>query len=114
QRRAFQFEFRTCAQVVGLKAPGEFQLAEVGCVDLIEGTISSVGEIGPIGRPIRILRLGRNKANPGDCNESGQGSLTNPHNPSLDTPVRIWRAVRVASIIDATQFFSGGWDAPEG
>ena len=37
QRRAFELVLGTRAEVVGLEAPGDFELVEVGGVDLIEG-----------------------------------------------------------------------------
>ena len=53
-RRAFQLEFRTCAQIVGLEMPGQLQLVEVGGVDLVLRRIARSRRIGEIHRPIAL------------------------------------------------------------
>ena len=55
ERRAFQLVFGARAQVVGLEAPGDFELAEVGRVDLIERRVAVVAQVAGVGRPLAVL-----------------------------------------------------------
>jgi hypothetical protein len=70
QRCSFQLVFRTVADVVGLETPGNLELVEVGCVDLIHRAITGAGQIRVVGGPLNCL-----------CSGTG--------------PRRLWRSARV-------------------
>src|SRR5581483_11318937 len=53
QGRALQLVLGTTSEVVGLKPPSYFELAEVGGVDLVEWPIPRPGEIRCVRRPFR-------------------------------------------------------------
>jgi len=55
QRRAFQLVFRERAEGVGLEAPRDLQLPEVGRGDLIERRIPRALQIGVVVRPLAVL-----------------------------------------------------------
>ena len=55
QRRSFQLVFGAGAEVIGLEAPGDFELVEVGGVDLIERGILGALQIGRVVGPFAIL-----------------------------------------------------------
>ena len=57
QRRPFEFVFGAVAEIIGLYAPRDFEIAEVRCINLIQRTIARSGKIGGIGWPIAVLRL---------------------------------------------------------
>ena len=56
--RALEFVFGPCAEAVSLEAPGNFQLAEVRRIDLIERRIAVVVQISGVGRPLAVLGAG--------------------------------------------------------
>ena len=55
QRRRLELEFRPRAETIGLESPGDFELAEVPGVDLIEGGIARVAEIAAVGGPFAVV-----------------------------------------------------------
>ena len=57
ERRTFELVLRPVTEVVRLDAPGDFQVAEVGGVDLVQRPVSSPRKIGGVGRPLRVLRM---------------------------------------------------------
>ena len=56
QRRRLELVLRPWSEALGLEAPGDFQLAEVVGVDLIERRVARVAEVGAVGRPLAVLR----------------------------------------------------------
>ena len=58
QRRGFPVVFGSRAERVSLEAPGHLELAEVVLVDLIEGRIVRVREVGGVGAPFPVGRGG--------------------------------------------------------
>ncbi len=58
QRRAFQLEFRTVAEVVGLESPGDLEFVEIGGVDLIERRVAKIAEVAGIGWPLSVANSG--------------------------------------------------------
>ena len=56
QRGAFQLVLGTCAEIVGLEAPRDFELVEVGCVDLIERRVARAFHVRGVVRPLAVLR----------------------------------------------------------
>jgi hypothetical protein len=55
QRCGFELIFRTRAQVIGLQPPGDFELAEVTRVDLVERRVPRVGEIRAVCGPFPVV-----------------------------------------------------------
>ena len=55
QRRPFEFVFRAVAEIVGLDAPRDFEVVEVGGVDLVERPVARAREIGGVRRPLRVF-----------------------------------------------------------
>ena len=49
QRRAFELELGAIAEAIGLETPRDFELAEVGGVDLIERFVAVAAQIAAIG-----------------------------------------------------------------
>ena len=43
-------------EVVGLEAPGDFELAEIAGVDLIERRVLAAAQIGGVRGPLAVLR----------------------------------------------------------
>ena len=58
QRRRLEIEFRTRPERIGLEAPGDFELAEVGRGDLIERGVARAGEVAAVGAPFAGRRTG--------------------------------------------------------
>src|SRR5207249_3758798 len=58
ERRAFELELWTRAEVVGLETPGDFELIEVAAVDLIERGVPGAANVGGVVRPFAVLRAG--------------------------------------------------------
>ena len=56
ERRALELGLGTRTEVVGLEPPGDFELAEIGGVDLIEGRVLAAAQIGGVHRPLAVLR----------------------------------------------------------
>src|SRR4030095_5796522 len=54
-RRAFEFRFGTRTEVIGLESPRDFELAEVGAINLIERRVLRAAEIRGVHRPLAIL-----------------------------------------------------------
>src|SRR5439155_20197857 len=54
QRRGFELLPRARAQAVGLERPRDFELAEVGGVDLIERRIARVTQITAVDTPLSV------------------------------------------------------------
>ena len=61
QRRAFELELGARPKMIRLERPRELQLAEVGRIDLIQGRVPRVPEIGSIGWPFAFLRRRLNR-----------------------------------------------------
>src|SRR5262249_34881147 len=55
QRRALELVLGLCAEIVGLEAPGDFELVKVGGVDLVERRILAALQIGRVIRPFAVL-----------------------------------------------------------
>src|SRR6185436_14024131 len=66
QRGAFQLELRPRAEIVGLKTPCDFELGEIGGVDLVERAVPRPREIGGVSRPVGILRCLRKEHTGGE------------------------------------------------
>ena len=58
ERGGFEHEFGPRAERVRLEAPGDFELVEVGCVDLAERGVARVSEISSVTPPLAVLRSG--------------------------------------------------------
>ena len=58
ERRAFELELGTGAEVVGLEAPGHLELAEVAAVICVERRILAAAQVGGVHRPIAVLGAG--------------------------------------------------------
>ena len=56
ERRRLQIEVRPGAEDVGLEAPRDLQLAEVGGIDLIERRVARASEVASIGAPLAVGR----------------------------------------------------------
>src|SRR6185436_11966371 len=54
QRRPFELEFGTRAEVVGLEPPGDFELIEVAGVDLVQRGIPRPLDVGRVVRPLAV------------------------------------------------------------
>ena len=64
ERRAFELELGARAEVVGLEPPRDFELVEVGGVDLIERRVLRAAHVGGVVRPVAVLRA-RHAGRPG-------------------------------------------------
>ena len=56
ERRGLEIELEARTEVVGLEAPRHFELAEVGCGDLIERRVARVPEVAAVGPPLALRR----------------------------------------------------------
>src|SRR5260370_40253260 len=59
--RSLQLEFGEGSEVIGLKAPGDFELVEVARVDLVERAVASALHVGAVPGPLGIFLM------PGRC-----------------------------------------------
>ena len=65
---AFELVFRPVAEIVCLHAPGNFEVAEIGGIDLIQRPVTRARDVCSIRSPFRVLRMplsdrdGRNQA----------------------------------------------------
>jgi hypothetical protein len=66
QWRGFVLIFRPRAERVGLEAPGNFQLAEIAGINLIDWRVSRIPQIAAIARPFSAARarLGGSRRDP--------------------------------------------------
>jgi len=55
QRRAFELELGTGAEVVGLEPPRNLELVEIAAVDLIEWRVARAFDVGRVVRPLAVL-----------------------------------------------------------
>ena len=52
QRCALELELRTRTEVVGLEAPGDFEVSKVGRVDLVERGVAGMADVAAVRRPL--------------------------------------------------------------
>ena len=78
QRRAFELELGTRAEVVGLEAPGDFELVEVAAVDLIERGVARALDVGGVVRPLAVLGARESR---GLSRELGRQARPGGHQP---------------------------------
>src|SRR6185436_14315715 len=55
ERRPFELVLGTGPEIVGLEAPGDFELVEVGGVDLIERDVAGAADVGSVVGPVAVL-----------------------------------------------------------
>jgi hypothetical protein len=56
ERRRFELKFLARTEILGLEPPGNFEVLEVGAVDLIERSIAMVREVPAVAAPIGVGR----------------------------------------------------------